>query len=69
MNKVVKDALVKFKRLSGFHCPFVPGWDCHGLPVEHKVLTSSPEELAKVLPSHLRDDGSTPSGKFVPCLH
>ena len=39
LNKIVKDILVKSKQMSGFDAPFVPGWDCHGLPIEHKVVT------------------------------
>lgn len=37
VNKVLKDIIVKSKTLSGFDAPYVPGWDCHGLPIEHKV--------------------------------
>lgn len=37
INKILKDITVKSKTLSGFDAPYVPGWDCHGLPVEHKV--------------------------------
>ncbi|PJD93337.1 MAG: isoleucine--tRNA ligase [Legionella sp.] len=37
LNKVIKDIVVKSKTLSGFHTPFIPGWDCHGLPIELKV--------------------------------
>jgi isoleucyl-tRNA synthetase len=37
VNKVLKDIVVKSKVLSGFDAPFVPGWDCHGLPIEHQV--------------------------------
>ncbi|MCY4177694.1 MAG: isoleucine--tRNA ligase, partial [Endozoicomonadaceae bacterium] len=37
INKVLKDIIVKSKTLSGFDAPYVPGWDCHGLPIEHKV--------------------------------
>ncbi|MEH6416962.1 isoleucine--tRNA ligase [Pseudomonas sp. CGJS7] len=37
LNKVLKDIVVKSKLLSGFDAPYVPGWDCHGLPIEHKV--------------------------------
>src|SRR5262249_22914073 len=38
LNKVLKDIVVKFKTLRGFRAPYVPGWDCHGLPIEHKVV-------------------------------
>jgi isoleucyl-tRNA synthetase len=37
LNKVLKDIILKSKRMAGFHCPYVPGWDCHGLPIEHNV--------------------------------
>ncbi len=37
VNKVLKDIVVKSKTLSGFEAPFVPGWDCHGLPIELNV--------------------------------
>ncbi|UFH48805.1 isoleucine--tRNA ligase [Pseudomonas sp. KNUC1026] len=37
VNKILKDMIVRSKTLSGFDAPYVPGWDCHGLPIEHKV--------------------------------
>ena len=37
VNKILKDMIVKSKTLSGFDAPYVPGWDCHGLPIELKV--------------------------------
>jgi isoleucyl-tRNA synthetase len=37
VNKILKDIIVKSKGLSGFDSPYVPGWDCHGLPIELKV--------------------------------
>ena len=37
VNKVLKDVIVKSKTLSGYDAPYVPGWDCHGLPIEHMV--------------------------------
>lgn len=37
LNKVLKDLIVKYKTLRGFDAPYVPGWDCHGLPIESKV--------------------------------
>ena len=38
LNKILKDIIVKSKTMAGFHVPYVPGWDCHGLPIEHQVL-------------------------------
>lgn len=37
LNKILKDMILRSKTLSGFDAPYVPGWDCHGLPIEHKV--------------------------------
>jgi len=36
-NKILKDIIIKSKQMAGFDAPYVPGWDCHGLPIEHKV--------------------------------
>ncbi|MDP6179870.1 MAG: class I tRNA ligase family protein, partial [Desulfatiglandales bacterium] len=38
-NKVLKDIIIKSKQMAGFDTPYVPGWDCHGLPIEHRVDT------------------------------
>ncbi|VFP81018.1 Isoleucine--tRNA ligase [Buchnera aphidicola (Cinara kochiana kochiana)] len=37
VNKILKDIILKFKRMSGFFAPYIPCWDCHGLPIEQKV--------------------------------
>jgi isoleucyl-tRNA synthetase len=37
VNKILKDMIVKVKQLDGFDAPYVPGWDCHGLPIEHQI--------------------------------
>ncbi len=36
-NKILKDIILKSKRMAGFNAPYIPGWDCHGLPIEHNV--------------------------------
>ena len=38
LNKILKDIIVKSKTMAGYQVPYVPGWDCHGLPIEHQVL-------------------------------
>lgn len=38
LNKTLKDIIVKFKTMQGCSCSYVPGWDCHGLPVEHQLF-------------------------------
>jgi isoleucyl-tRNA synthetase len=37
LNKVLKDVVVKSRTMMGFDAPYIPGWDCHGLPIEHEV--------------------------------
>jgi isoleucyl-tRNA synthetase len=37
LNKILKDTVVKYKSIRGFDAPYIPGWDCHGLPIEFKV--------------------------------
>ncbi len=37
LNKTLKDVIIRYKNAQGFRTPYVPGWDCHGLPIEHKV--------------------------------
>src|SRR3989304_5155063 len=38
LNKILKDIIIKYKTMRGFNAPYIPGWDCHGLPVEHQLL-------------------------------
>ncbi len=38
LNKILKDIVIKYKTMQGYDCPYVPGWDCHGLPIEHQLL-------------------------------
>ncbi|MFP6900730.1 MAG: class I tRNA ligase family protein, partial [Opitutales bacterium] len=40
LNKTLKDVIVRYKNTRGYRCPYIPGWDCHGLPIEHKVTKS-----------------------------
>ena len=43
INKTLKDVFIRFKTMQGYQTPYVPGWDCHGLPIEHKIQ----EEIKK----------------------
>ncbi len=38
LNKILKDIIVRFYTMRGYDAPYIPGWDCHGLPIEHRVL-------------------------------
>ncbi len=54
VNKILKDMIVKSKTLSGFDAPYVPGWDCHGLPIELRVEKKIGKAGVKVEPSRFR---------------
>src|SRR5438067_13069175 len=41
LNKILKDLVVNSKTMAGFRAPYLPGWDCHGLPIEYKVVKES----------------------------
>ena len=45
LNKILKDIILRYKSMCGFSTPYLPGWDCHGLPIEHKVAKEQPELL------------------------
>lgn len=54
LNKILKDFVVKFKTMHGFEVPFIPGWDCHGLPIEHKVVSGLGEKARTMNRSEIR---------------
>lgn len=55
-NKVLKDLIVKYKSMRGYYSPYVPGWDCHGQPIEHQVEKKlGPEKMAKISQAKLRE--------------
>ena len=54
VNKVLKDIIVKSKGLAGFDAPYVPGWDCHGLPIELMVEKKIGKDGVKVSPDEFR---------------
>ena len=52
LNKILKDIIIKSRNMQGFEARYVPGWDCHGLPIEHKVEQEL-KEKKKTLPAHV----------------
>lgn len=54
VNKILKDIIIKSKTLSGYDSPYIPGWDCHGLPIEQKVEEQVGKPGEKVSPSEFR---------------
>ncbi len=55
LNKVLKDVITKFKRMSGLHVPVKPGWDCHGLPIELKVCANLKKDSAVLRQAHVQE--------------
>lgn len=61
LNKILKDLVVKSKSMAGFRAPFVPGWDCHGLPIEFKVV----KESRGLSPAEVRRRSEEYARKFI----
>jgi len=65
VNKVLKDIIIKSKTLNGFDAPYVPGWDCHGLPIELMVEKKIGKAGVKVSPAIFRKECRTYAAKQV----
>jgi isoleucyl-tRNA synthetase len=71
LNKVLKDVVVKSRSMLGFNAPYVPGWDCHGLPIEHQVdkelgLDTAPTDVRQAMdPVEKRRRCRQFAGRFV----
>ena len=65
VNKVLKDIIIKSKTLSGFDAPYIPGWDCHGLPIELMVEKKKGKAGVKISHSEFRDACRVYAGKQV----
>src|ERR1041384_4773959 len=61
LNKILKDLVVKSKTMAGFRAPYIPGWDCHGLPIEYKVV----KETRKLSPLEVRQRSEAFARKFI----
>lgn len=55
LNKILKDIVVKYKTISGFNSPYIPGWDTHGLPTEIQALKLLNLDKEKITPQDLRE--------------
>ena len=65
INKVLKDIVVKYKTMTGYNAPYVPGWDCHGLPIEVKVMAQLGEKAQEMSKPEIRKQCQKYAGKFV----
>src|ERR1700712_5731862 len=64
-NKILKDFIVKSKSMAGFDAPYVPGWDCHGLPIEFKVDQELGKRKASMSVADIRAECRAYAAKFV----
>ncbi len=64
-NKILKDFIVKSKTMAGFDAPYVPGWDCHGLPIEFKVDQELGKRKASMTAAEIRAECRAYAAKFV----
>ncbi len=65
INKVLKDIVVKYRTMAGFRAPYVPGWDCHGLPIEAKVVGELGEKVRTMSKLEIRRLCAKYASKYV----
>ncbi len=65
LNKVLKDIIVKYQALKGQDAPYVPGWDCHGMPIEHKVVEQLGPKVKAMSKVEIRNECRKYAGKFL----
>ncbi|MBI1337773.1 MAG: isoleucine--tRNA ligase [Phycisphaera sp.] len=65
LNKCLKDFVVRSRTMMGFDCPYIPGWDCHGLPIEHKVMQELGEKAKTMEAYQVRRKCQAYAEKFV----
>ena len=65
LNKILKDIIIKSKTMAGFRSPYVPGWDCHGLPIEHQVDVALGSKKREMSQGEIRRQCRAYAEKFV----
>lgn len=65
LNKVLKDIILKYKRLRGYNAPYIPGWDTHGLPIEWKIMEELGEKAKTMTPLQIRQECKKYALKWV----
>jgi isoleucyl-tRNA synthetase len=65
LNKILKDIVIKSKRMQGYYAPYVPGWDCHGLPIELKVDQKLGKKKREMTKSEVRKECRTYAKEWV----
>ena len=65
VNKVLKDFVIKYRMMTGKFAPFVPGWDCHGLPIEHQLMKERHISKHSVTQVDFRRDAALYAKRFI----
>src|SRR3954469_7127937 len=65
INKTLKDVFIRFKTMRGYRTPYVPGWDCHGLPIEHKIQQELGPKLREMSTVEVRRKCFEYAAKYV----
>ncbi len=65
INKILKDIIVRSKQMAGFNAPYIPGWDCHGLPIEHNVDKKLGKKKSQMTSVQIRQECRSYAAKFV----
>lgn len=65
LNKTLKDIIVKFQAMTGHEAPYVPGWDCHGLPIEHQLMKEKGWDKRKIGRVPFRQEAARYAEHFV----
>ncbi|MDR3317391.1 MAG: class I tRNA ligase family protein, partial [Puniceicoccales bacterium] len=65
LNKILKDIILRYKSMRGYRTPYIPGWDCHGLPIEHKVVKALKEAEKELAAGALREECAQFSRSFM----
>ena len=65
INKILKDIIVRSRQMAGFNAPYIPGWDCHGLPIEHNVDKKLGKKKRDMTNVQVRQECRSYASKFV----
>lgn len=65
INKILKDIIVRSRQMAGYNAPYIPGWDCHGLPIEHNVDKKLSKKKKDMTDVQVRRECRSYAAKFV----
>ena len=65
LNKILKDVIVRYKTMRGFDAPYVPGWDCHGMPIEHQLFKELGKTKQQIAQAEFRQQARAYAQRYV----